>query len=39
MKRTNCRNGSGSTAAGVWHQLTAEEADAGLVVADVLAVR
>ena len=29
---------SGSTVAVVWHQLSAEEAEAGMMVADVLAV-
>ena len=32
-------NGSGSTATAVWRQLTVEEAEAGLVTADILAVR
>ena len=39
LKRADWRHGSGSTAAAVWCQLTAEEAGAGLLAADVLAVR
>ena len=38
FKRTDWRHGSGSTAAGVWHQLT-EEVETGLLAAVVLAVR
>ena len=40
LKRTNWRLSRCFTPAAVWHQLTAEEADAaaGLVTADVLAV-
>ena len=38
-KWTDWRHGSGSTTDVVWHQLTVEEAEAGLVAADVLAVR
>ena len=39
LKRTACRPGSGSTTAAFWCQLTVEEAEAGLVASDVLAVR
>ena len=39
LKRTDCRYESGSTTAAVWHRLTTEEAETGLVAADVLAVR
>ena len=35
LKRTDCRLGSGSTATAVWHWLTVEEVEAGLVAADV----
>ena len=38
LKRTDWKHDSGSTAA-VWRRLTAEEMEAGLVAADVLAVR
>ena len=39
LRRTDSRLGRCSTAAAVWHRLTAEEAEAGLVAADVLDVR
>ena len=39
VKGNDCYYGNSSTAAAVWRQLTAEEAEAGLVAADVLAVR
>ena len=39
LKRTDCRLGSGSTVTAVWRWLTSEEAEAGLVDADVPAVR
>ena len=39
LKRNGWRLGSGSTVAAVWHWLTGEEAEAGLVAADVLTVR
>ena len=38
LKRTDGGNGSGSTCATGWRQLTVEEAEARLVAADVLAV-
>ena len=39
LKRTNWWLGRCSTSAAVWRRLTAEELKAGLVAADVLAVR
>ena len=39
LKRTDCRHGSGSTMSAVLCQLSAEEAKAGLVAADVHTVR
>ena len=39
LKRTEWRHGSVSTVATVWHRLTAEEAEVGLMTADVLPVR
>ena len=37
LKRLIVGKCSGSTASAVWHQQTAEEAEAGLIAADVLA--
>ena len=39
LRKTDCRLGSGSTAIAIWHRLTVEEVEAGLVATDVSIVR